>query len=647
MLKKIISVQSQASVRLFIPFTSIDDIISSRVLGTTMQPRLISPDQIEDMTRFQRFQNKERKHAYREQLLGALNNTWSVEHGEEIAEQLRTQFLGLVDELDQKGAVVFSKLMTTSHFQQFVSTYDHVMDNHGSEGLLHSYLNLRNHPDFIGDPSLNRSIIHPLLITLLSYHLGDAVRVVDVRGKDANPIHVRAQDNMLHIDNTPFRFEYKIILTWKKNTTDGPSGQNFVYLPGTQKGVRDVHINHLTKNAWSTENGSIFITPEHVEQVFQFQEDTIGQRQVVEVNYAEAPTTTLFQAGALVHHRYRTQGGDPRSCVILAFHGVHDNPGVFIPTHALEEQKSTTDVNSSLEDLLFYPLPSTDPDYFQNQLLHYTEEITEKLIALAHSNEESTIVPQNEITMTRKKVNDWKKVATNAPDIQELKRRKQYFPYNVSLTRNELAQMISENLMHFDKHGPLNLILYEDGHEEIRKWARNKVREVKTSFLTDRILRWSSHLDQTQEQHILTVEDICGICDDIQNAVLAHNTVQGMWPDPQEKITQDESFRSISQLNIDLKEAIQRCDSFQNFLSTSLFIFLNVDLAVQGMGSEPDRYDTLVELGGHLLRHYVASAVLEHANQERQKRIAHDVSNTPAPFLPSLIFSRISNVMSV
>lgn len=59
------------------------------------------------------------------------------------------------------------------------------------------------------------------MIALIAYNVGGAIRLVDARGKDAEPLSILAQDNMLHIDNTPFNEEYKMILTWEKGKPSG------------------------------------------------------------------------------------------------------------------------------------------------------------------------------------------------------------------------------------------------------------------------------------------------------------------------------------------------------------------------------------------------------------------------------------------
>ncbi len=138
--------------------------------------------------------------------------------------------------VNEEGAIVFANLIRKTHFTKLVEHYDRLMSEHGSAGLIHSYLNLRNYPDFLNNCLFNSAFFHPLVIAIIAYQIGAPIRIVDARAKDAEPLAVCAQDNMLHIDNTPFNDEYKVLLTWEKHKVSGSKGQNFVYLPGTHKG---------------------------------------------------------------------------------------------------------------------------------------------------------------------------------------------------------------------------------------------------------------------------------------------------------------------------------------------------------------------------------------------------------------------------
>ena len=91
-----------------------------------------------------------------------------------------------------------------------------------------------------------------------------------------------------------FNDEYKVLLTWEKGKASGPKGQNFVFLPGTHKGCRNCFMTE--KGVWSTENASIFTTPERIDKVFTFQREMRGSSKpmVVEATHAEKPLTIVF-----------------------------------------------------------------------------------------------------------------------------------------------------------------------------------------------------------------------------------------------------------------------------------------------------------------------------------------------------------------
>jgi len=55
----------------------------------------------------------------------------------------------------------------------------------------------------------------------------------------------------------------------------------------------------------------------------------------------------------------------------------------------------------------------------------------------------------------------------------------------------------------------LDLILYHDSHEEIRKWARNQIREKKVDDVSERlVVHWMPQVEQPSKDHLLTPEQI-------------------------------------------------------------------------------------------------------------------------------------------
>lgn len=138
----------------------------------------------------------------------------------------------------------------------------------------------------------------------------------------------------------------------------GPAGQNFTFLPGTHKLARTCFVNE-DGVPWSSENASIFTTPDSIRKVFDAQRQLGGQDHptVIEVTDSERPLSGVFAAGSLVHHRFRTASGSARSCIILVFHRVADNPGRMV-----SDVEDSSDV--SLSELLtrVYPTSLTSSD---------------------------------------------------------------------------------------------------------------------------------------------------------------------------------------------------------------------------------------------------------------------------------------------
>ena len=201
----------------------------------------------------------------------------------------------------------------------------------------------------------------------------------------------------------------------------------------------------------------------------------------------------------------------------------------------------------------------------------------------------------------------WYAAVTAAPDIEEIKRNHQDNPFGRDLTRDEFLAVLGRNMMFYDKYGPLDLILYADNHEESRKWARNRIREMKLCEMDARLLPWAPELRQPQLEDILLPEDLIGIAWNLIQCIDRLTSAERTTAMIDDATPPDIALRSMRQLLNDLAEAFTRCHSFQTFLSTSLFLFWSCDELFQIRMSLPDG---LRPLGGRLLRHYIATAIL-------------------------------------
>ncbi len=564
---------------------------------------LVEAGTVRKLAAYKRFWNLDAKQQYREQLMRTLVDAWERVHGGAQAASARALFVALTAQLETRGAVIFGSLISKEKFGKLVDAYTRVNQHHGSQSWIHSYINLGNNLDFLGDPEFSGAFLHPLLVAMVSYQIGGPLRIVDARGKDAEPISVLAQDNMLHIDNTPFNDEYKVILTWERGVASGPKGQNFVVIPGTHHGLRNCFVNDQGQ-AWSTENASIFISEQKIQQAFDVQSKAFGYRSaaVVEIHHEDKPLTTVFASGSLVHHRYRTAGGRARSCLTVAFRGV-DNPGQFVDTRHLGDMVQ----DHKLNRFLFGFHDKHTGAAFIDACAEQAGPILDKLQDLSLSRDGAEIVDQTTRELSEQEVKIWKGVCTLAPTVETLKARARLFEVGDRLDHAGFVDLI-EKLMIFDKHGPLDLILYEDSHEEIRKWSRNQIREMPFDRLKTRLQAWSERIGQPGTADLLEPAALKTLADAMaQHALSAMRADAPALLAPNEKISGYDAYRSLWQLLTDLGEAILRCESRQDFLSTSLFIFWAVDTlhVTQGKTQAAVR-----QAGGQLLASYVASSIL-------------------------------------
>jgi hypothetical protein len=136
----------------------------------------------------------------------------------------------------------------------------------------------------------------------------------------------------------------------------------------------------------------------------------------------------------------------------------------------------------------------------------------------------------------------------------------------------EVATETLANVMMYDKHGLLQLILYEDGREEIRKLARKRVGEMKKEACVIRLKHWTPQLrsGSFSAHDLIEPKTMRVMCDAL--AGLASNVVEGINAEVDHKSLRLELI-SLSRLMTDLGEAITRCEGVETFVSTSLFLF--------------------------------------------------------------------------
>ncbi|KAI4600078.1 hypothetical protein KJ359_001179 [Pestalotiopsis sp. 9143b] len=507
------------------------------------------------------------KERFRNALLKQLRKGW-----QNVATEAR--FIRLVDVLQRDGCAVFAGLIDVASFQKLIDDFSNTMNDVGTQAFLHSFANLIEHPEFLKNEAYNGAIIHPLLIALMSYAMGGPVRMVDARGKDTQPISVNAQDNMLHIDNTPFREEYKILLGWEQGQVKGPTGQNFTFLPGTHKGNRPIRVDSQSQ-PWSTENDSLFITDESIEKVFSFQADITGNDpKVIEVEYPEQPITVLFSAGSVVHHRYRNKAGNTRSCVITAFHLASDHPGALL--HTTADEKSNT-----VADLLMGHQNGTEVDAFCSLICAQAAAIESKIAEILDNSHQSNLVDTEKLVLTGEKFDRWRETVINAPSATKVKfERGSYISFDANFIPRDLLVNKLASAMAYDKHGLLDLIIYRDGHEEIRKSARKSVWTMPKERISHLLEAW-----------LFAVEGYNFTTADVQEPELLRekaNRVAHLICESSPAVDfasagtskEEQQLSSAHQLIVDLGESITRCEKLETYITTNLFLFLIIDQTI-------------------------------------------------------------------
>ncbi|KAF4963707.1 hypothetical protein FSARC_8304 [Fusarium sarcochroum] len=541
------------------------------------------------------------KDTFRKSLLEKLRKGWK-----NVSTEAR--FLRLVEVLQRDGCAIFAGLLDVPSFRLLIDQFSGIMSDSTSHAFLHSFSHLGEHPDFIKNPSFNDAMIHPLLIALLSYCLGGPVRMTDARGKDTLPISVNAQDNMLHIDNTPFRDEYKILLCWERGQVKGPSGQNFTFLPGTHKGNRSVRLNAHSQ-PWSTENDSLFITRDSMNGVFQFQKDVTGHGPtVVEVGYPEQPITVLFSAGSLVHHRYRNHDGTPRSCVITAFHLASDHPGAFL--HGETGNKPT-----SLADVLLGYQDGIDIDIFCSLIAAKSSNIESKISELLNQDHDSTLVDPSRLTLSGQDFDRWQCTTIDAPPATQLKLQSGHYIRSSDkfIRRDVLVKKVCA-AMSYDKHGLLDLIIYKDGHEEIRKPARKSIWTMSNEKMEQVLNTWLPALeayefttvDVRKPSYLQQKTDQVAYC-----IRLSFPSIDFM---VESNDREGQRVCSAHQLIVDLGESITRCEKVETYITTNLFLFLIIDQIIPSLKTDLAR--AVAESCVLFLRSYIASVLVVEGNSE-------------------------------
>lgn len=380
-------------------------------------------------------------------------------------------FASLCRTLSAEGAVSLTGLLPSARFNEFRQTYDAEMREKGSRGSLHSYLNVASSAPLLASSGLWETVAHPLFVVLIAYALGGPIKIVDLRAKDTYPVDVVARDNTLHLDNSPFMDEYKVVVTWTLGTSQGPSGQGLTYLPRTNRLFRECFAEP-DGTVWSDEDACIFPSGARVDEVLSAQArflDGAGP-QVVHLTDLEAPCQTIFVASRLVHHRYRTSAGAARSAVMTSFHRTDDS------AEFLESGESR---HSPLQRFLG---TGGSRQRFLAAVGREMPVIADALDRIAARP--SLVVDPRRHMLTGRSFDKWYSRQCEGVTLNNLRSR------NMAGMAGDAARDASPvewlvQRLRYDVQGPLNMPFFADMRETRRKRARIWLREMSPERISE------------------------------------------------------------------------------------------------------------------------------------------------------------------
>lgn len=364
------------------------------------------------------------------------------------------------------------------------------------------------------------------------------------------------------------------------------------------------------RRALVPENDSLFITAESIENIFEFQQSvTENGPTVVEVAYPEQPIAALFEASSLVHHRYRNKGSKPRSCIIMAFHLASEDPGSLLPGGEGEQFESLA------QTIMSYHEGTEEQRFCYLLRRNNVRAIEAKIWELLDPHHHSTMLDQTALSLSHQDLEQWHTLTIKASSAAQLRfeagvflsdsgsnndNHSQNSPSATSSpsTRPLLTQRLA-TAMSYNKHGLLDLILYQDNHEETRKSVRKSVWTSSKDHLEEIVAEWLPAI----ESHQFTLSNVAmpGVIRGEAEAfatLLPTNSTDAL----------QKSLLSTHQLLLDLAESITRCEKMETYVTTSLFLFLTCVPALQVL--HPVSRQEGLGTCESFLRTYVAAVLL-------------------------------------
>lgn len=387
---------------------------------------------------------------------------------------LGENFKVMAKTFQDKGLGMFRDFSTPETFQKFINEYDSRMNEASKSALKYYFLEFQNKLDFITNPNFKDVFLHPLIIALVAYQIGGPIRLVGVRGKNAEAELTMVRDNGPHVDDNPFNDEWKLLITWLldkngKSLNNGPQGQPFISIIETQKMVRSK----------ATEFGANFKNP--LELLELFKHPSLKNKAFFVEVQDERPNWAIFEASHQIHHRKRDDQESARGCIIFAYHLV-DQESAPVP-YAPNAQLTTC---SELEkfvmgDTAYDQSIAEINQYFLNLIQENKPQIEDKLNELAQGK----FIAVEEKMMSAPQLVDYFNLIIRTYKKEYLESRSEMrfqLPELTSALNNpssatKVAKKLLENAGEYDKHYDLDLKVYPNKIEQIRKIPRTAIRE--------------------------------------------------------------------------------------------------------------------------------------------------------------------------
>lgn len=359
--------------------------------------RLKHPNKLtaSELSRYEPYQYIDKKEQFRRDILNILGDDSS-------------HFLKIYEQFEQYGIAMFNNIASDELFIKFMNEYEKLMSSHAIQitSLSHSFITLKEHPDFLSNEYVKDLLLDPISILVFSYYLGAPVAIVEGRAKDTSPIQTKYRDNGPHQDESPFKLEFKIFISWDKGTSHGPSTQPFVAISGSHKLVRIRTTEHAANfNNLKVLDEEIFQNDEIKKDVFVIEAKDIK------------PLKSIFITTQLVHHRYRnTEDKKTRSCILLPFHNIN----------RIQYQSSFIDKKylktfSKLQQFVLNGFWDQDKktDLFLQIIKDSKNEISQKLIDTV----KYSLVDVQSKKMSPKQLDSWRKTISNTSLLNDIKPR--------------------------------------------------------------------------------------------------------------------------------------------------------------------------------------------------------------------------------